>query len=269
MIKCTNYLERKYAWPDLNNIDPNLIDIMTAPKHNLMGISIGNNFLMLNVKHFFSFRLKLQNIGFLKPFMLLKFKYPIDKDYLTEYFDYNQDNPYAMQNVMNCIGSGKVPLNLTQFPPLFIKKDDNVPKIEQMYRDAELGDCIFTFDRGSGISRLIRKYDKGMWSHVGVINKDKKIVEMTTSGISATDFSSLCRVDLDVGLYRLKDVQLSQSGKKKMQAFMDESLKKQIRFNWKGIFLVFLHKKYGIPIKYAPTPADLIYSNKLELISYA
>lgn len=273
MIKLTNYLEKKYTGGKIDTVNLQSVDLMSSPRHNLMGISLGDEFIVLNVKYYFSFRFKLHNVGYFKPFDLFISKQPFDKEYLRQYFSQNQDNPYAVQNVMNfCVSTGKIPANLTQFPPLYIKKENKVQNMKRMYNEARIGDNIFTFNRGSVISRLIRKYDKGMWSHVGTVaDMNKRIFEITTSGASLTDFSSLYGDHLDVGLYRHKEDPFSRLDKQvQLQLLIAATLKKQIKFNWKGVFLVFLRKRLGIPIKrLLVTPADLIYGNQLQLICYA
>lgn len=132
-----------------------------------------------------------------------------------------------------------------------------------------IGDSVYSYDRDSGISRLIRKIDKCHWSHVGIVDTDKNIVEMTTSGIAKSTFSSLAVPSLDVGLYRLRGRSLDDVEQEKIQKFIDTALIRQIKFNWLGIFIVFLNKKLGLPFKHLPTPADLMYSNNYELIAYA
>jgi hypothetical protein len=272
MLKLTNYLEKKYAGSKIDTVNLQSVNLISSPKHNLMGISLGDEFIMLNVKYYFSFRFKLYNVGYFKPFDLFASKQPFDKEYLKQYFSQNQDNPYAIQNVMNvCVHTGKVPADLTQFPPLYIKKEDKMQNMKRIYNEARIGDSIFTFNRDSVISRLIRKYDKGMWSHVGIVADMKRnIYEVTTSGASLSDFSSLYGDNLDVGLYRPKGEFLSPSDKQlELQLVIATQLKKGVRFDWKGIFLIFLRKRFGIPVKRITTPADIICANQLQLMCYA
>lgn len=270
MINLVNYFGTKYRGRDISKVDMNSVDVISSPKLRLMGITLHGNFLILNIKYFYSFRLIPQNIGFLGPFMLVSSKKPINKDCLGNYFSQNHDNPYALQNVMNCIGRGISLDNLTQFPPLYLKKDIVKQRkgIEEIYAKAQLGDCIFTFDRNSGISRLIRKIDHGQFSHVGVVDKNKTIVEMAASGLTRSHFSSLYRTSLDVALYRPRNSKLTPCQQEKMQNSIEDSLKQHIGFGWHKLLFVFLHKKMHLPIKHPSTPAGLLYANTLELIAY-
>ncbi len=273
MLKLTNCLEKKYIGSKIDAVSLQSVDLISSPRHNLMGICLGDEFIMLNVKYYFSFRFKFYNVGYFKPFDLFASKeQPLDKEYLRQYFSQNQDNPYAIQNVMNfCAPTGKVPANLTQFPPLYIKKEDKPQNMKRMYNQAQIGDNIFTFDRRSVISRLIRKYDKGMWSHMGIVADMKRnIYEIITSGASLSHFSSLYGDHLDVGLYRLKEDPFSRLDRQaQIQLAIAAQLKKQINFDWRGVFLIFLRKRFGIPVKRITTPADIIYGNQLQLICYA
>lgn len=74
---------------------------------------------------------------------------------------------------------------------------------------------------------------------------------------------------LDIGLYRIKDIVLNEPQKENFAKYIENSLKQQIKFDWLGIFKVFLIKKFNLPLSHRATPAELIYSNKFELISYA
>jgi hypothetical protein len=272
MNSLIRYIEGKnQARSDWHRINLDAVDLLTSPKNRIMGVKLKNDFLLLNVKYFYSFRFKIQNINFLDDCMVLSLPYPLDKEYLENYFNENQDNPYAIQHIMNCF-TKRIPINnLTQFPPLRINKKASSQReaLEKMYSQAQLMDSLFTYDRTSGISRLIRKIDSGPWSHVGMIDKNKNIVEMTTSGIIKTDFFSLCNPMIDIGLYRIKDLVLNEQQKEASQKKLEDSLKQQIKFDWLGILKVFLIKKFNLPIRHRATPAELIYSNKFELISYA
>jgi hypothetical protein len=271
MIKITDYMENEYRGRNVGEIDFTSLHVITSPKHHLMGLSLKEDFIVINVKYYYSFRLKLHNIAYLSKFTVFRCKQPVDLNYLEKYFAENKDNPFAVQNVMNCIPKGRKLENLTQFPPLNAVKNETNQKraIEHMYNEARIGDSIFTFNRKSGISRYIRKIDKGPWSHVGLVDKDKNIVEMTTSGIAKSDFLSLCDPSLDVGLYRIRGLTPDNAEQDGMQKFLDDLLREHAKFDWFAIFLIFLHKKLHLPVKHVPTPADLMYSNNLELISYA
>ena len=126
MIKITEYIENKYKGHIPSKIDFTSLHVITSPKHRLMGLSLKEDFIVINVKHYYSFRLKLHNIGYLSKFAVFRYKQPVNFEYLEKYFAENKDNPYAVQNVMNCIPKGLNLDNLTQFPPLNeIKNESN------------------------------------------------------------------------------------------------------------------------------------------------
>ncbi len=181
MNSLTKYIEGKNkAHDNRSRMNLDSIDLLTSPKNHIMGVKLKNDFLLLNVKHFYSFRFKIQNINFLDDCIGLSLPNPLDTEYLENYFSENQDNPYAIQHLMNCF-TRKLPLNnLTQFPPLCTNKTASSQRkaLEKMYSQAQLMDSLFTYDRTNGISRLIRKIDCGPWSHVGIIDQNKNIVEI-------------------------------------------------------------------------------------------
>jgi hypothetical protein len=271
MIKISSYLDGKYKSHDIGKVNLKPGDLITSPKHHFMGIMLEREFVAINVKYFYSFRFKLQNKGYLENVKVLCWQMPLDVAILESYFSQNNDNPYAVQHVMNCIYNKFGIDHLTQFPPLYLKKDENSQRqaIELMFNKANLGDTVFTYDRQSGISRLIRKIDQGHWSHAGIVDKDRNIVEMTTTGFIKSTFLDLCSPSIDIGLYRIRGLNLNSEQAEAIQKVMDGFLKNQFKFDWFGIFIVFLHKKIGLPIKHPPTPADLVYSNKYELVAYA
>ena len=108
----------------------------------------------------------------------------MSKDYLEEYFRANEDNPYALNQIFVCVTNGLNVTNLTQFPPLNAGKDFSQKKkaLDIMFQKAQIMDLVFIFDRTSVIHRQIRKIDHSMWAHVGWVNKNKEIDEITTKG---------------------------------------------------------------------------------------
>ena len=274
MNQLINYLDKKNVCNLIKNEDVDKSDIITSVKLNLMGIKLNNYFLILNCAHFYSFRLKIQNISDLQPFTLLKCKFSLNSDYLEKYFSENHDNPYGIQNVMSCICNGQAVENLTQFPPLHFAKDEKNQRegIERIYKLTKLGDIICTYDRSSGISRLIRKYDKGMWSHMTNIDKDKNIIEATTSGVKCSDFFTLCNPNLDVALYRMRGG-ISPQTAKEMQEKFDDEIRNITGYNWIGVFFTFLYRRFNIKFSFLRestyfTSVVIMYTNTLELIDY-
>lgn len=82
------------------------IDVIVSIKNNLMGINLGSEFLILNDKEIYSFRQKLENIVSQKGLIFLKYYGLIDKEFLTNYFLKNGDNPFALKYIMNMSNSG-------------------------------------------------------------------------------------------------------------------------------------------------------------------
>jgi hypothetical protein len=168
----------------------------------------------------------------------------------------------------------EVPANLTQFPPLFHKKDgiNHVSCVKKLKDLARIGDQIYTFDRNSAVSTLIRKVDRGMWSHVALIDENKNIYELTTSGMRTSDFSSLNNPTLDIGLYRMRNDNENEDEdeEKHREIILEmkrESQRHQIKYSWVKVFLIYLKRRFDLPIP-IPFPADMMYMNLLELISY-
>jgi len=128
---------------------------------------------------------------------------------------------------------------------------------------------IFIFDRSSVIHRLIRKIDHSMWAHVGWINKNKEIDEITTTGRVISPFSSLYKSNIVVGLYRFKNrKELTTETIELIQDVLNER-SRITGYNWLGVFVKYLQKRWGIPFKVGTSPGDLMRMNLLELIAYA
>lgn len=273
MVNILNYLDKNKACSQIHEKDLIEADIIISVKLNLMGIKLKDFFLILNCTYFYSFRLKIENVSGLHSFALYKCKSSINKDYLERYFSENQDNPYGLMNVMTSIRKGEELTNLTQFPPLYFPKNEKTQRegIKKMHEIAKLGDIICTYDRKSGTSRLIRKYDKGMWSHVAIIDKNRKLFEVTTEGVINSDFFRLCKPDLDVALYRVKSS--FKVIPEEIQKNIDEMLMNRAGYNWIGVFFAFLYRRFNIRLSFLRkstyfTPAVMMNANVLELVYY-
>lgn len=275
MFQIVDLLDERCSSTDLSKIKPNRFYIFASIKHNIFGVSLKDSFLLVHHKYLYSFRAKLQNLGGLSPAFLREIRFKDEnisnhyRESLEVYFSENRDNPYAVQHTMNSIGEGKQLDDLTQYPPLFFERDaqKHMVGLENMKSLAKPGDAVFMYNRGSGISSLIRKYDRGMWSHCGIVDINKQIFEMTTTGLNVSDFSNLSNPAIDIGLYRPKK-RLTEENLKDMKHWMDNIVRVNHRFNWIGLFKVFLHRKLGIPFKHGYSPQDLIYSNILQLVTY-
>lgn len=275
MLKLADLLDEKCSSVDLSKIDTKRFYIFVSVKHNIFGVSLKDSFLLVHHKYLYSFRAKLQNLSGLLPAFLREIRCKDEnianhyRESLEVYFSENHDNPYAVQHTMNSIGAGKHLDDLTQYPPLFFDKDaqKHTVGLENMKSLAKPGDEVFTYNRGSGISSLIRKYDQGMWSHCGIVDINKQIFEMTTTGLRVSDFSDLSNPSIDIGLYRPKK-NLTEENIKDMQDSIDSIIKRNHRFNWNGLLRVFLHRKFKIPLRHGYSPQDLMYSNILQLVTY-
>ena len=245
-------------------------DIFASPKYSLMGVMLKQEFLILNSKTWLSFRIRPENIIKTSPFRIRRAKYAVDENYLESYFSANRDNPYALYNVLSCLGNGRHITDLTQLPPLYFNKDITGmgQSLRKMAEQSEGGDMVCIYRRDSRVSGLIRKIDKGYWSHVGLVAKDKKIHHMTTEGMRVDAFDTFKSENIDIGLYRIKNG-LDESAKSRMLAKLSEIETAAPTFGWVTLIPIILQKYFRLPIGCAITPADMIYSNELELIGFA
>ncbi len=271
MKELINIVNTKYKEFDINKLDYNKPYFIVSPKDDLEGIILENETIMLKYKEMFSFKMPTGNICNLRQWIILYNKDINDITYFRNYFYDNNCNPYAIAMLFKYLRYNVKELtNLTQFPPLNFKKtkEEQSNAMDLVIQKAEPSDLIFVYDRKSGISKYIRKIDRCMWSHCGGINMNKEIIEMTTAGIRRGSFEEYRNENIDLGLYRLKQ-QISFESKEKMHDFSEDKLRKQTRYNWKGVVKLYLKKKFKIPIDAGPSPADIIYGNKLQLIAYA
>jgi hypothetical protein len=256
-------------YPNLENVH-----FVSSPKNNLMGVHLGRDFLMLDATHYLSFRIKEGNFNYIKPVQLFSYRRGFDKDYMEQYFCENEDNPYAIQFVMNLSHravSFSAESKITQFPPLFYRKPHQwyQKACERLLAHAEVGDTLFSYNRQSKISRLIRRIDKSPWSHCDTIHANKQIVGMSASGFNRDNLVNCFDPSRDLALYRLK-LPLSEEQKALMVLQSEIRLAFKLwRYGWRQVFKVFLRKKYGL-FRHSspPSVADLIYSNSYQLIDY-
>ncbi len=239
------------------------------------GLVIDGDVLVLDYKRFTSFRVKVANLPTLRA--EIRCYRPLtelfDRDYRSTYFTLNQDNPYAIWNMLLAMRSNARPRELTQFPPLYYPKDASKQRadIDNMRERSRAGDLFFTFDRQSGLARLIRAWDRGMWSHCGMVGHEGKLYEMATSGAVESDFSRLYSPSLDVGLYRVRE-EFSQYDPKAAIDYWKKCVALGTGYGWYGAIRKALQKKFGIPFRRGPddvTPADLVYGNQYTLICFA
>jgi len=91
-------------------------DICINPKQDLMGLVLKEEFLLLKYKEFYSYRIKFNKSGFLCLKLVKYLRQKVSKDYLEEYFKANEDNPYALNQVIVCMTNGLDVTDLTQYP---------------------------------------------------------------------------------------------------------------------------------------------------------
>jgi hypothetical protein len=248
--------------------------MFTGRRKRHAGVVLGDDVLFLDTKHFTSCRIKISNLGSVPTpiHVYRRSPPPFSESYLTSYFHDNKDNPYGIWNcVVQLAMMQSPPGELPQLPPLTYPKSAERQRrdIERMRELARPGDGIFTFDRASGISSLIRKYDWGMWSHVAMVSNDWNLTESTTSGIVKSDFFRLCEPSLDVGLYRFP-FDSAEEGERAAEGH--ERRIGAAGYNWGKITRLYLKRRFGIPFRDRPnetTPNGMIYWNLLRLVCYA
>jgi hypothetical protein len=239
------------------------------------GLLLGDDVLVLDYRTFSSFRVKIANLPALRSAIrCYRPKVELyDRSYRSAYFAANQDNPYALWNMLLATRMNPRPDDLTQFPPLFYPKDSAKQRagVDEMRERSRPGDLFFTFDRNSGLSRLVRAWDRGMWSHCGMVGQGGTLYEMTTSGAVAGDFSRLYCSSLDVGLYRIREA-ISDYDPEVAIDFVKRCVAARAPYGWYQLVRKALRRKLGIPFKGGPddvTPAGLLYSNNFMLICFA
>ncbi len=261
------WIDRKYALPDISEFDPAEADFFLAPKDHLWGVVLGDEAVVLNYLYHCSFRMKLQNLEFLQNFALLCAKDRLDKGYVRHYLSENGDNPYGLQNIMNCAKKGTGVRELTQFPPLYLKKTRQHQRdgIDRFRAKAKVGDLVFMAPRGSGISALIREFDRCQFSHAGIVHVAGKLLEVTLEGKVISDFGYLYDPDFDVALYRMKQ-ELGLTPEQ--EAAIQRIAREHFKYNWLSIARIYLVKKLHLATADWSTPGDILYSNEFALIDY-
>jgi hypothetical protein len=271
MKQIFSFVEERFSGPSLADINPSSVNIALSLEKGLMGFVLGNEVLLLRHKEMTTFRVNFANIGSIKGIQLFKHPNLINQDQLKAYFAENGDNPYALQNIMGLLNHNRPLDNPTQLPPLWFPKteEQQAEAIDKLFDLAQPFDLFFTFTRSSGLSNMIRYIDRGHWSHTGVLDANKHIVEATTSGVHKSRFDRLKDPLLDVGLYRIKSHQFSPEQRERMQAFTELQLRSKTSYDWSVIPLAILRKWFNKPSICPMMPSDLIRLDGLQLIGYA
>lgn len=252
-------------------LDPNAVDMIFSPhrKWPLYGLVFDQEPLMLDWRTFTSFRVKQGNFGFVRDLLFLRCRYDINKPYLRAYFAGNQDNPYALHNVITRLHNDKKCENLTQFPPLR-KTARTAPEWETAVADflktIRRGDCIFSGSYRDDITSAIRFYDKCQFSHAAVYVGDGNVVDIGPGGASVNPVLSY-GADTFMAAYRPRGATEEQG-----YGAADYALNIPARcrgYAWGKVFLVFLKRHFNLPVaRNLPSNTDMLYSNTMELISY-
>jgi hypothetical protein len=251
----------------------NSINIFTSKKPNLMGLKIKDEFLILNTSDFYSFRMKTINIPFSARLSCFKSQCIVDEDYLANFFKDNNDNPFALIEVIHALAFRGVDpkTEVSQIPPLNYDESDQYgynryTHIEDIARE---GDLFFTYNPNSVMNGIIRKLDQSYWAHCGMITENGRLVEMTTSGIMYTSFKYLKENNIKVGLYRCPNFDSEYI--KILSSNVESFVQQKPRYNYKGVIKHFVKKRFGFfkNEMTGPFPSDLLRHGRLDLKYYA
>lgn len=263
-----NYIEKNIDPLDTSNFPRGQGLIMIKDKR-LLGICLKDSILLFNALKSFSFRLKYININNIGKIKLIKYQTDIDFEMLENYFIENQDNPYAAYYIFEKLLRNILNNQPNQFPPLFFSKtkEEYNSSLLKLHTQAEVGDVFFTYDRTSGLARLIRNSDYSMWSHTGIIGKNKNFFEMTSEGNSDKReiLSLINQPNIDIALYRVPDF-----NKNGFQSHLDGITNGEFKYDWVSALKIYLNYKLGKDyFKNLSTVRELYHSYPLKLIAYA
>lgn len=244
-------------------------DIFSSPKNDLMGLILQRDCLLMRAKAWSPFRVKYENLQLYAPFKIRRSRKTLKSIDLNKYFAVNCDNPYALYHVVHHIINEAELIDFTQYPPLYYNKAklNRLQELREMEKNAEVGDTVFMYARNNRVSRLIRKVDKGPWSHVGMVGRDKTISHMTTAGMQLSRFTDFMDENLDIALYRL-NIPLDNEKKSKILEAIDQQHAQNPKYSWIKVLAIFLRKSLNIPVPITHTPSAIIYSNQFKLIRY-
>jgi hypothetical protein len=253
-------------------LDGDKMDVVIFPNKRWprMGIVLKNEALVLDYNTSMSFRVKSGNLGFSKDAFAAKCRRPLNKTFLESYFLDNQDNPYGIQNIMNLIHRELDVTTATQFPPLCLPKltgNERKCAIERLVRLSKKADMIFSTHRQDVISAAIRKYDCCQFSHVAIYLGDGQVADIGPAG---GQINSLFDSDDDThfALYTWK-AGIPDESRETVVRLARDDMRKGLRFNYRGIFLMFLRKRFKLPVmRDVPSVADLLFANNFELVVY-
>jgi hypothetical protein len=276
MERVAGFLDKRFIRFDPSNYEFKDFDIITwGRRTRFYGMVLDRELLLLDWKKLASCRIRLANLARIARNAQVQSlsperNPPFAPDYLRGYLRDNEDNPFGLWNAFRSVGDTPIPKALTQFPPLSYPKTRQRLALDEMREQAQSGDAIFTFDRASGLSSMIRDFDWCMWSHVANYVGDGLLSEATTQGVVESSFDRLYEKSLDSALYRVPEITDEQ--REKMVAYLRRPRAPGGRYAWGTVVRIALNKNLGIPYKRKPNelaPADLMYANKFELVCYA
>jgi hypothetical protein len=249
--------------------EKNEYDIVTIEKPRIVGLKLNDDVLFVDIDKRCSFRSSLVNIGKVSNVMAFSSVKKIQtKEEFTNYFKFNQDNPYAVLHVIDSIRN-QIDINhKTQFPPLSFYKNKmtQAKGIDNLKSMCEPGDIIFTFDRSKLLHWLIREIDVCHWAHCGVVGPGKTLLEMVGSGGQEVSLDTLKIDSLDVGLYRPSDPSAALMMAIRTQVIMNRKPK----YNYKGVIKIYLKNIFGFKFKdQLPTSRHILMLQDLHLITFA
>ena len=238
-------------------------------KRSLMGFLWRSEALFLIYNQYVSCRVDLRNMGdWLTDLKVFASTQDVDLDYISEYFARCKDNPFAIHHVFRCIKRSERLEDMTEFPPVAHRKDAvaQAAALAKLRELAQPGDTLFSADRGSRVSALIRRYDRCQWSHTAVLTTRCTVVDCTPVGVVENDFSSLRDPNVDVALYRLKAITTEQAlhAAREAERWIGVS-----GYGWYHVLRLYLRNRFRIPYRGVPSVADLAYSNQFRLVGYA
>ncbi|MBN2036483.1 MAG: hypothetical protein JW768_07045 [Chitinispirillaceae bacterium] len=251
----------------LDNLDfKNKKYIISSIKHDFIGLSVDDCFLVWGCNYYNSFRIYLENQeDILKDCIIREYLGKIENQEISKYFADNHDNPFAIDHLVRVFVHQKELENITQYPPLFIHKsqEEHESRLQLIKNIAEPGDTLFTFNNMSRISKLIRRYDRCQFSHCALVTINKTIINVGLDGVKEIKFDNFNDKRYFLGLYRARNIERSK--RNEIGAYCYKTLGR--KFNWAGIFIYVLFKEMGIKFD-RPSPGDLLRANIFDLIYF-
>lgn len=269
MLKLAEIFSQFYAPRDGAAIDVGDFDILTMPnpKPGLMGISMGEDVLMVDFRTQMSFRIKSGNLGLRKKILVFNRPGGIPREMLAKYFDANMDNPYALTYAIARLGFSANLGEFTQVPPMNVRyrtPEDRKRKSLLLQNTAREMDVLFSRPlSNSPISRVVRKIDRCQFSHVGAYTGNGLTSDAGPDGVEESPLSDLIEEN-HVALYRLRKPLSAQQGESAL-AFMH--MNKGGKYNWKGLLWLAVKKKLSISSSNNGV-SDLLFSDAFQLVDY-